>query len=241
MFWALLFLAVVHRPLILIGGPAIARMIAKGKHLDLSLKVSGTIFTNLTVSEVRVKPTGTGPTPVESISIDSLRFDYSLWRLAREGVGWFIQSYEIHHADLSFVALPSKTAEERESKKSIAETLRTVLTQPAAYSDRVLIDDFNLHVRSPQASTELIGLNLLLHPENPGYMRIERIQIPGLPVWQNLQSETSYVNRNLYQRNLRLTPDLLIEELNFDASQRSQGIGSITLKAQAFGGEADVN
>jgi hypothetical protein len=241
MLWTALFLALAHRPLILIGGPAIARMIAKSKHLDLSLKVSGSIFTNLTVSDVRVKPAGTGPTPVQSISIDSLRFDYSLRRLVREGYGWFIKSYEIHHADLSFVALPSKTKEEREAKKSIAETLRTVLTQPAAYSDRVLIDDFNLHVRSPEAVTELIGLNLLLHPENPGYMRIQRIQIPGLPTWDNLQSETSYVNRNLFQRNLRLTPDLLIEELNFDASRRAQGIGSITLKAQAFGGHATVS
>ena len=104
--WTLLFLAIVHRPLILVGGPAIARMIAKTKHLDLSLKVSGSIFTNLTVSEVRVKPTGTGPTPIESISIDSLRFDYSLWRLVREGVGWFVVSYEIHHAELAIVGLP---------------------------------------------------------------------------------------------------------------------------------------
>jgi hypothetical protein len=241
MLWLTIFLAIAHRPLILIGGPAIARMIARGQHLDLKLKVSGSIFTNLTVSEIRVKPTGTGPTPVESITIDSLRFDYSLWRLIREGVGWFVSSYEIHHADLSFVALPSKTVEEREAKKSIAETLRTVLTQPAAYSDRVLIEDFNLHVRSPEALTELVGLNLLLHPENPGYMRIDRIQIPGLPAWDNLHSETSYIKRNLFQRNLRLTPDLLIEELNFDASQRFRGIGSINLKAQAFGGHADVS
>jgi hypothetical protein len=241
MFWTVLFLAIVHRPLVLVGGPAIARMIAKRQHLDVSLKLSGSIFTNLTVSNVEVKPTGSGPSPVESITIDSLRFDYSLWRLVRDGLGWFVESYEIHHANLSFVALPSKTKEERESKKSIAETLRMVLTQPAAYSDRVLIDDFNLRVRSPEAVTELVGLNLLLHPVDPGYMRIERIQIPGLPTWEKLQSETSYVHRNLYQRNLRLTPDLLIEELNFDASQRAEGIGSIVVKVQAFGGEATVS
>lgn len=241
MFWTLLFLAIVHRPLIIFGGPVIARMIAKAQHLDLSLKVSGSIFTNLTVSEVRAKPTGTGPSPVESIEIDSLRFDYSLWRLVREGVGWFIKSYEIHHADLRFVALPSKTEEERESKKTIAQTLRTVLTQPAAYSDRVLINDFNLRVTSPKAVTEVLGLNLLLHPEDPGYMKIARIQVPGLPTWENLQAETSYVGRNLFQRNLRLTQDLLIEEINFDASRRVEGIGTISLKAQAFGGHADVS
>ncbi|HET6406979.1 MAG TPA: translocation/assembly module TamB domain-containing protein, partial [Chthoniobacteraceae bacterium] len=240
MLWLLLFLAIAHRPLILIGGPALARALAKSRHLDVSLKLSGSIFSNLTVSQVKAMPTGGGPTPVESITIDRLRFDYNLWRLVRDGVGWFVESYEIHHADLRFVALPSKTKEERESKKSIAETLRTVLTQPAAYSDRVLIEDFNLRVTSPKAVTEISGLNLLLHPEDPGYMRIERIQIPGLPTWEKLESETSYVHRNLYQKNLRLTPDLLIEELNFDVSQRAEGIGSITLKAQAFGGEANV-
>ena len=107
--WTFLFLLIAHRPLLILGGPPIARMVARGQHLDLSLKISGTIFTNLTVSEVHAKPTGTGPSPVESIDIQSLRFDYSLWRLVREGVGWFVSSYEIHKADLRFVALPSKT------------------------------------------------------------------------------------------------------------------------------------
>jgi hypothetical protein len=151
MMWAVLILAVVHHPLIIYGGPVIARIFAKKQHLDVHFALSGNLFTRLIVEQLRVKPDGSGPTPVEKIDIDSLRFDYSLRRLIRNGPGEALSNYEVRHADLRFVALPSKTKEEKESKKSIIETLRSILAQPAAYSDRVLIDDFSIHVESPEA------------------------------------------------------------------------------------------
>lgn len=238
--WTVLILAIIHRPLILIGGPFIARKLALKQHLNASFSLGGTIFTNLTVSNVAVTPTGTGPTPVKSIKIDQLRFDYSIWRLARKGIGEFLSSYELHRATLSFVALPSKTAEEKKNKQSIAETLRTILGQPATYSDRVLIEDFNIKVESAKAVTEVKNLNLLLDPVNPGYLKIALIQIPGLPKWEGIDGTTSYVRRNLYQRNLRLSPDVVIDELNFDASHRAEGRGLVAIKSTVYGGKVDL-
>jgi len=71
-----------------------------------------------------------------------MRFDFSLPKLLREGPGEFVHSYEVHHADLAFVALPSKTTGEKRQKQSLANILQTILAQPAAYADRVHIEDF---------------------------------------------------------------------------------------------------
>ena len=93
----------------------------------------------------------------------------------------------------------------------------------------VRIENFNITVRSPTDTTEVKGIHLFLHPWEPGYLRIARLSAPGMPVWENLSAVTSYVNRNLYIKGLRLSPDLIIDEYNFDASQRAQNKGSMLL------------
>jgi hypothetical protein len=217
--------------------PPIARMLARKQHLNASFELSGSIFTNLALTHVRVTPLGDGPTPVEKIVIDRFRLDFSLWKLMRQGVGEFISSYELHHADLAFVAVPSATQEEKEAKKSIAETLRTILGQPATYSDRVEIEDFNIRVTSADAVTEVSGLDLLLDPQKPGYMRLAKVAIPGLPLWQNLNADTSYTDRNLFIRGLRFGSNLAVDEINFDASHRTEGKGQLAIKTHLFGGD----
>ena len=182
-------------------------------------------------------PTLLGPTPVEKIDIERLRFDYSLPMLVRYGIGEFLRSYEVHHADLAFVALPSKTTTERREKLSIVNQIRVILAQPAAYADRAEIEDFNIRVRTVTNETVVQGVHLLLAPDKAGYVRVRHIAIPGLPVWENLHAETSYTARNLFIKNLEITPDLVLRDANFDASRRSQHKGNVSFRADIFGGE----
>lgn len=235
--WLLLALIVLHRPIIHYGGPLAGRIFASRHHLDARFKLSGTIFTNLRVSGIRVVPNGRGPTPVEKIEIAELRFDYSLVKLIRDGIGEFMHSYEVHHADLAFVALPSKTKAERQQKFTIAQRLNDILARPAAYADRVLIDDFSVRVRSPDDETVVGPVHLLLDPAQTGFLRITRLQVPGVPVWENLSATTSYVNRNVLIKDLALAPEIMVDELNFDASQRAQKRGKLAVAAHLFGGQ----
>ena len=232
----LLFVAVFHRPLFHYGVRLIAIQLAAHQHLKLDLHLSGSIFTNLTVSGIQVSPTGQVPSPVRRIDIAHLRLDYSFPNLVRHGVGEFLRSYELVDAALELEALPSKSEPEKNEKKTIAQTLNNILGQPAFYADRVHIQNFNISVHSESAVTQVKNFNLELHPEQPGELRVERLQIPGVPVWTNLQAETSYAARNFFIRRLELSPELVIEEFNFDASQRSQNKGSMQLKARLFGG-----
>lgn len=235
--WLFVGLLVLHWPLVIFGVPLAARMAAKSQHVDVSFDLGGTIWTNLAISNLRVTPSGTGPTSVERMTIGKVQLDFSLWKLARAGVGEFISNYEVHHADLALAPLPGKTKEEKEAKQSLREQLRAILGQPAAYSDRVELEDINVRLTSAGVLTEVRGLDLLLDPQKAGHFRIARVAVPGLPLWENMNAETSYTNRNLIKRGLQLGPQITIDELNFDASHRAEHRGQIALKMRVFGGD----
>ena len=234
--FALLFVVIFHRPLFDYGVRFLVIQIAAREHLSVDLHLSGTIFTNLTVTGIRVSPTGTALTPVRRIEIDRLRLDYSIPSLIRNGIGELLRSYEIVNATLELDALPSKSEPEREEKHAIADTLNSILGQPAFYADRVRIQNFNITVRSESTVTAITNFNLTLDPELPGKLIAERIQIPGLPVWTNLHADTSYAARNFFIKRLELSPELVLEEFNFDASQHAQNKAGVQLKARVFGG-----
>ncbi len=239
-FVLLVLVAIFHRPLFHHGVRLALHLVAARMHMKVDLQSSGTIFTNLTVERIHAEAVGDFPNPVRRIDIDRVRLDYSLPRFFKRGLGELLSSYEIINADLQVVALPSKDTAEKREKQSIAELLNTILGQPALYSDRVKIENFNLTVEAEKNVTEIRGFFLLLDPEKAGHLRVARLQIPGVPLWENLAAETSYEARNFYIRRLQLAPELSLEEVNFDASLRAQNKGSMELKARAFGGIAEL-
>jgi hypothetical protein len=234
--WLLLVVAVFHRPLFHAGFRLLLVKVAAKQNVNLEVTFSGSVFTNLTVSGIRAVPTGSGPSPVRRIEIERVQLDYSLPMLAKHGIGEFLQSYEVINAELEIDALPSKSEPERKQKRALAQDLNNLLGQPAAYSDRVKIENFNITVRAEKNVTQVKGFHLLLDPQAPGHLRVERVQIPGMPVWEHLAAETSYTDRNFFVKNLQLAPELIVEHLNFDASQRAQDKGGMELKARVFGG-----
>src|SRR5882757_7461485 len=186
----LLLLAIFHRPLFHAGVRLLLIQVAARQNVALEVTFSGNIFTNLTLSGIRATPTGKAPSPVRRIEIERVQLDYSLPMLAKHGVGEFLRSYQVINANLEIDALPSKSEPEREQKHALAEDLNNLLGQPAAYADRVRIQNFNITVRAQNNVTEIKGFHLLLDPQAPGYLRVERMQIPGLPLWENLAAET---------------------------------------------------
>ena len=144
--------AIFHRPLFHAGARLALITVAARMHLKADIHISGNVFTNLTVEGVRAEPVGTFPNPIRKLTIDRVRLDYSIRRLLKHGIGEFLGSYEIINADLQIDALPGKKEEKkpevRRERRSIAELLNTILGQPALYSDRVKIENFNLIVRA---------------------------------------------------------------------------------------------
>src|SRR5207237_1177152 len=156
--------------------------------------------------------------------------------LLRNGIGEFLQSYEIKNAYLDFLALPSESEHERKEKIAVLQQINDILGQPAAYADRVRVENANVTVTATENVTRVAGFDLVLEPDKPGQLHLARLEVPGVPVWKNLRAETSYVHRNLFIKGVQLAPELTIDELNFDASRHAQHIGSMDLKMHAFGG-----
>ena len=68
---------IFHRPIIFRIGYAVANHYAAKENLKIDCTLEGTIFTGLVIRNLHVVPIG--PTIVESIDVDYIRADYSLW------------------------------------------------------------------------------------------------------------------------------------------------------------------
>jgi autotransporter translocation and assembly factor TamB len=231
----LLIVVIFHRPIIF----GIARFafvkVAARQNIDLQVRLGGTIWTNLTIENLRAVPTGKGSSPVEKIAIDRIHAEYSIPQLIRKGIGEFLDSYEIKNAELIINA----KAGSKQQKQQLGRDLNNLLQQPAFYSDRVRVENFNIEVRAADAVTQVRGFHLLLDPERTGHLRVARLQIPKVRTWENLEATTEYAARNFYLRDLRLDDQMRIVEFNFDASQRADNKGSIQLRGEFFGGTVE--
>ena len=73
---AVVLLAIFHRPLFFEGTRYFIVRAAKQQNLDLSYEISGSIFTTLSISNLRANPAEPGP--VERLEIGTLNLRYSL-------------------------------------------------------------------------------------------------------------------------------------------------------------------
>ncbi len=235
----LLIIAVFHRPLFHAGLRLALIQIAHRQNLSLDVQFSGNIFTQLTTDHLRMRPSGQLPTPVQRIDIEHLQLDYSIPMLIKNGLGEFLRRYTIRNADLIFTAQPSKNPRDQALKRTVATNLDQFLAQPAGFADQVDIENFNLVIEFPDKNQfALHGGDLKLHPEQTGYLRIKSLQMPKAHEWRDLSAQTNYTDRNFFLHKLIITPDIVIDEANFDASMRARNRVGIILKGQLFGGTA---
>ncbi len=174
---------------------------------------------------------------MNKIDIERVRLDYSIPMLIRHGIGEFLRSYEVINADLDFAAQPSKSAPEHKQKLPGSRKTSTICSaslrpMPTACTSRISTS----RCAGENNITEVKGFHLFLDPQAVGYLRVAKLNIPGVPLWENLSAETSYAQRNFFIKHLVLSPELVIEQVNFDASQRAQHKGSVDVKATVFGG-----
>ena len=214
-------LLIFHRPVLLTIGRSIMRHYAARENLKADFRLEGSVFTNLTVRNLHVVPIG--PTDVESIDVDLLRADYSLFGLMRHGVSRFFRNVEIHSARV--VLNPAKAAVRTGRKKGVHE--KPAL--PAAFPERLRIAGATLIVRNRPHDFVLEDLDLNLDPSSAGKLRIGKLQLPTAQSWSNLSGQTSYPGRNLILRDFALNDQERIRSLNLDASRISSKVLAINL------------
>src|SRR5438034_8844658 len=89
-------LIIFHRPILLAIFREVALRYASKENLKMDFRLEGNPFSYLTIQNLHAIPTG--PSAIESIEIDSLNVDYSLFGLVRHGMSHVLQVIELHGA-----------------------------------------------------------------------------------------------------------------------------------------------
>src|SRR5947208_4567202 len=202
-----LLLAIFHRPILLTLGRQIALHYAATENLKATFRLEGNVFTNLTVRNLHASPTG--PSAIESIDIDLLYIDYSLFGLARHGLSHFLDNVESRSARI--VLNPAKAPLRPHPPKAKIEL-------PSLFPERIRLTDATLVIRNQPHDFVTEHVDLDLNPRTPSDLRIEKLQLPTGESWSKISGQTSYANKNLIIRDLVLSDQEKIHLLSVDAS-----------------------
>jgi hypothetical protein len=228
---------IFHRPLLIALIHTVAIKGAARQNIQLTLRVEGTILTNISLKDIRALPTGRGDTPVDDISIQEVTVQYSLPDLLRKGVSEFLKSYTLRNAYISVKPISGT----REQKSDLASTLHGLIQQPALFSDRVDIENLNLVAKVPDGDFAIKGLFLTLDPVHPGALDVGLLQVPKVRTWQNLHAASTYADRDMILSGLEIDPQIILQKLELDASQRALGVNRLDLEGTVFGGTAQFS
>jgi translocation-and-assembly-module (TAM) inner membrane subunit TamB-like protein len=223
------FVAIFHRPLFFEGTRYFIVRAAKQQHLDLSYDASGSIFTTLTISNLRGNPTEQGP--IQRLEIGTLNLRYSLIGLIRHGLPGFLKLVDIRDAYIEITpAEPLPADKERQPQQ---------FKFPALFPDTLNLENINFISHAPAGNTELSGLFLSLLPDRPGVLKIETLDIPGVRRWTGMSGATSFRDRNLIITDLIIGPEISLRKFNLDVSKLSEAELGLSLDGSLF--DAPIN
>jgi autotransporter translocation and assembly factor TamB len=227
---ALLALALIfHRPILFRVGRFYADRFAAKANLRIDCTLEGSIFTSVAIRNLHVSPIG--PTIVESIDVDSIRAEYSLWDWMRRGPTELLKNAEVRGARI--VLDPAKAS----LKPKIPPPDERLRLFPM-FPERLLISDASLLVRSTTEKPDFVleHFALELDPKKPGELRATILQIPNADAWRNISATTSYTNKNLVISGLKLDEQNQIRLIAFDASHIAGRSLEVVLDASLAGG-----
>ncbi len=91
-------LIIFHRPILLAIGRQFALRYATKENLKMDFRLEGNPFSYLTIRNLHAMPTG--PSAIESLDVDSLYLDYSLFGFVRHGISHLLQDVEARGAQV---------------------------------------------------------------------------------------------------------------------------------------------
>ncbi len=222
--WALLglvvLLAIFHRPIVFEGTRYFIVRAARQQNLDLDYEIGGSIFSTLTVSNLRATPTEPGP--VQRIEIGNIDLRYSLWDALRKGLPALLDLVQVR--DVFVEITPSE--EPPPGKQEDPQQFKF----PALFPKTLQLENINFLSHGAAGDTVVEGLWFTLLPDRPGVLRLGALDIPGVRKWTEVSGRTTFRDRNLMLTELQIGPEIALERFNLDASQLDDarlGIGLV--------------
>ena len=223
-------LIIVHRPILLAVVRHFVTRYATKDNLKVDFRLEGNPFSYLTVRNLHALPTG--PSAIESIDVDSLSVEYSLFGFSRRGISHLLQSVEVRAAQV--VLNPARAPPPRLRPKKRP-------TLPDVFPERIRLVNATLIIRQSPNDFLIENADLNLNPRAPGVLRIGRLQLPSGDAWSSLSGQTSYANKNFILRDMALTDQDQIRLLSIDASRIDSRALTVELKGVIGGGQLSVS
>ncbi len=199
-------LAVFHRPIFFQGTRYFLLRAAKQQHLALDYEMSGSIFTTLSV--VNLKATPTEPGPIRRLDIGTLSLRYSLIDLIRDGLPAFLKELDARDVFLELTPDESLPPEKERQPQEFKF--------PALFPELLNLENINVVIHNPEGDTVLEGGELRLLPDRPGALKIRTLDIPGVRRWTDLSASTTFRDRNLRLTDLRVGREIALRVFNLD-------------------------
>jgi hypothetical protein len=223
-------LVLLHRPILLAIGRKIVLNYAAKQNLKADFRVEGNPLGSVTIRNLHAF--AVGPSEYESIDIDYLYLDYSLFGFARHGLPRLFNDVEARST--SIVLNPSK-------KPLRPRPPHPRLKLPRFFPERLRATDLTFIVRNQPYDFVVGHADLELNPRTPGELRIETLQLPSGDTWLRVSGQTSYTNKNLILRDFVLNDQEQLHFLQIDASQIDANYLAVSLNCTVGGGQISVS
>ena len=223
-------LVIFHRPILLAIARRIGLRYASKENLKIDFRLEGNPFIYLTFRNVH--GVATGRSAIESINIDSLYVNYSLFGLMLHGASHLLQDVEVRGAQVVLNPATGPPPKPRPKQKP---------SLPSAFPERIRLVDATLVVRGRPNDFVVEHADLNLSPRATGELRIGRLQLPSGESWSRISGQTSYTDKNLILRDMALSDQENIRLLNIDASRIDSKALAVKLDAVIGGGQLSVS
>ena len=226
----IVLLLILHRPILLAIGRKVVLRYAAKENLKGDFRVEGNPFGSVTIRNLHAF--AVGPSRIESIDIDYVYLEYSLFGFARHGLPRLFNDVEARSA--SIVLNPSKAPLR-------PRPLHPQLKLPRFFPEHLRATDLTFIVRNQPYDFVVGHADLDLNPRTPGELRIETLQLPSGDTWLRISGQTSYANKNLILRDLNLSDQEQLHLLDINASQIDANALSIVLRCTVGGGQISAS
>ncbi len=226
----LVVLVLFHRPIIFEGTRYFVVRAAKQQHLDIDYKIEGSIFSTLTIKELKGVPTEPGP--IQRLEVGTIDLKYSLWGLIRKGLPALLQTLVLKDVFVELTPGEPPPLPKQEEPQA--------LKFPALFPETLMIENINFLSHSPTGDTQVAGLYFTLLPDQPGVFKIAILDIPGVRRWENIAGNTTFRDRNLLLTDLTIGPEIALRKFNLDASKLGEAELGVALDGTFFGGETKL-
>jgi autotransporter translocation and assembly factor TamB len=226
----LLLMVIFYQPIVFGLAHFIAQQVANSQNLQIQFKIRGSIFTDLTLEDVEVRPKpGNTVFPIEQLVIKRIAAHYNLGRIFQNRIADIVDVVLVRDVQLVIRPVPK-------SRKP-PQPVRFPLVLPY----KTDIQNFNFTLRLPTGNLEIRDTGLQFRRGETGVLSCAHLAIPDLGSWDSLRAFVSESNNTLRITDLQLLPYFSINELRADLSQSAKGAGAINLDGTLLQGKLRVD